>query len=77
MPEIKIKTVFDWGTEVYVKTDTTQQRGIIVTIAKEWNGGVIYRVKFCDDDAWYQAIELSTDKGEATTTPKETDDEDE
>ncbi len=77
MPEIKFKTVFDWGDMVYVKTDTEQVRGIIVAISKDWNGGLNYKVRFCDEYSWYQAIELSLEKGEVGEKKKQEEDEDE
>lgn len=76
MPEVKFKTVFEFGDEVFVKTDTDQARGIIVTIGKDWNGGVLYRVKFCDESAWYQAIELALEKREVSPIDKIKNDDD-
>lgn len=58
MPEAKYKIAFNWGDRVFLVTDTERYDGIIIAIKKDWNGGVFYEVKFCDDSDWYQSVEL-------------------
>lgn len=59
MPELKFKIAFELGEDAYLKNDIDQYKGTVISIKKNWNGGVYYEVKFCDDSDWYQAIELS------------------
>ena len=59
MPELKFKVAFELGEEVYVKSDPMQYKGIIVRIAKSWNGGIEYEVDQHPDKDWFQAVQLS------------------
>ena len=75
MPELKFIIAFKLGTEVCLTVDSERNKGIIVSVKKNWNGGVYYEVKFADDGSdWYQSLELEDFKKKKKTDP-DTDDE--
>lgn len=75
---ISIKNKFELGDLVYVITDPMQYKGIVVKIAKCWNGGIEYEVAQHPDSKWFQAIELSKEMDLSITVSQiedETDDD--
>lgn len=71
-----IKNLFELGDTVYAITDPAQCKGIVVRIAKSWNGGVEYEVVFDLVKSWFQAIELSKEMGELQITITDNNEED-
>jgi hypothetical protein len=65
---MEIRNLFNLGDAVYAVTDPAQMKGLVVRIAKSWNGGVEYEVVFDMVKSWYQAIELSKEQGELQIT---------
>ena len=74
---MEIKNFFSLGDTVYAITDPEQMKGIVVRIAKSWNGGVEYEVVFDMVKGWYQAIELSKEASEMQITITQNDEDDE
>lgn len=73
---MNIKNIFELGDTVYAVTDPAQMKGLVVRIAKSWNGGVEYEVVFDMVKGWYQAIELSKTQGELQITVEDINNED-
>jgi hypothetical protein len=73
---MEIKNLFLLGDTVYAITDPAQMKGLVVRIAKSWNGGVEYEVVFDMVKGWYQAIELSKEIGDKQITIQDVNNDD-
>lgn len=67
---MEVKNLFNNGDVVYVVSDECQFKRIIISIAKDWNGGIRYEAAIGTESNWFQAIELSTTRDVGMVTEK-------
>jgi hypothetical protein len=53
-----IKTIFDYGETVYLKTDPHQQERIITAITYR-GGSITYELSICEITSWHSDVELT------------------